>query len=78
MLVLIAVGIGIVFSAIFHLGVRENRTLIPLQDREAEVGESTTLLSTIEKSTLKRLNMTWKCWLKEPQFFQVLHFKIIE
>ncbi|WAQ98945.1 MFS12-like protein [Mya arenaria] len=32
---------------------------------------STTNLSSLEKSTLKKLSMSWKCWLKEHQFYQV-------
>ncbi|XP_052795228.1 major facilitator superfamily domain-containing protein 12-like isoform X2 [Mya arenaria] len=68
LLVLIVVGIGVLFSVIFHIGVREH----PKEYREhGDSFSSTTNLSSLEKSTLKKLSMSWKCWLKEHQFYQV-------
>ena len=71
LLVLIVVAIGLVFSIVFHAGVRErpHRSESTI-DSEKTLGESSAL-STIEKSTLQKLKMTWKCWLKEHQFYQV-------
>lgn len=69
MLVLIVVGLGVLFSVIFHIGVKEK---VKTDDAVTNNGlsESSTLL-TIEKSALARLTMSWKCWLKESQFYQV-------
>ena len=69
-LVFIAVAIGIVFSFMFHLIVREK--IKCNQEVEAEDPiSSDRLISTIESSMLKKTLMTWKCWLKEIQFYQV-------
>ncbi|XP_071167682.1 major facilitator superfamily domain-containing protein 12-like isoform X1 [Mytilus edulis] len=69
-LVFIAVAIGIVFSFIFHLVVREkvkcNQEMVG-----EEPGSSENLVSTIEASMLQKTLMTWKCWLKEFQFYQI-------
>ena len=66
----IVVGIGLVFSVIFHAGVREKSGQHDSPDSEKTLSESSALI-TIEKSTLNRLKMSWKCWLKEHQFYQV-------
>jgi hypothetical protein len=54
----------------FHLIVREK--IKCNQEVEAEDPiSSDRLISTIESSMLKKTLMTWKCWLKEIQFYQV-------
>lgn len=69
-LVFIAIGIGIFFTFIFHLIVREkvrcNETL-DVEDPILSHGVST----SIEASMLRKVMMTWKCWLKERQFYQI-------
>ncbi|KAI5610474.1 major facilitator superfamily domain containing 12a [Silurus asotus] len=60
-LALIVLGIGAVFSLIFHLGTRERTQL------EAE--ESRPLLSHNSLNSAPLLQ--WKHWLKEPSFYQV-------
>lgn len=68
-LVFIIVGMGIVFSIAFHLIVRE-----PVQHEDVSAAESAIsdgFSTTIEKSTVLRTRMTWKCWLKTMQFYQV-------
>ncbi|XP_053405307.1 major facilitator superfamily domain-containing protein 12-like isoform X2 [Mercenaria mercenaria] len=69
MLVLIVVGLGLVFSLIFHIGVREKTAPVSQNNRES-LNDSSALI-TIEKSAVKQLVMSWKCWLKEHQFYQV-------
>lgn len=66
MLVLIVVSIGILFSIIFHIGVRERA----IENNPESLNDSASML-TIEKSTMKQVVMSWKCWLKEHQFYQV-------
>ncbi|KAM4623271.1 major facilitator superfamily domain-containing protein 12-like [Polymixia lowei] len=79
---LIVLGIGSVFSLLFHLGTKERR---PRAAREAggeegrskavseedeEEGEQRPLLrpsSPPPQSTL----LQWKCWLRQPAFYQV-------
>ena len=71
LLVFIVVGVGLFFCIIFHLGVREHKE--ESSDREKILGESSAL-NTIEQSTFNKLKMSWKCWLKEHQFYQVSSF----
>lgn len=73
LLVLIIIGIGMCFSIIFHLGVKEK---CKLQNDNAyqssnEESSSSHLTATIERSTVQKLEMSWKCWLKEHQFYQI-------
>ena len=70
LLVLIVVGVGLVFSVIFHVGVREKSGEEDTADGQKTLAESSALI-TIEQSTLDKLKMSWKCWLKEHQFYQV-------
>lgn len=62
-LALIVIGIGLVFSLLFHVGTRERRS------RPGEQGENSPLLNTPgpTPSTL----LQWKCWLRQPSFYQV-------
>ncbi|CAC5364905.1 Major facilitator superfamily domain-containing protein 12 [Mytilus coruscus] len=69
-LVFIAVAIGIVFSFIFHLIVRE-KVKCNQEFVGEEPGSSENLVSTIEGSMLQKTLMTWRCWLKEIQFYQI-------
>ncbi|CAH1254145.1 MFSD12 [Branchiostoma lanceolatum] len=71
-LAFIAIGIGLFFSFIFHMGTNE-----PLRPHRAEsvtedqpnVQEDEENEPIIKKT--RRRKMSWKCWLKEVQFYQV-------
>lgn len=62
-LALIVTGIGLVFSLLFHVGTRERWS------RPGEQGENSPLLNT-PGPTLSTL-LQWKCWLRQPSFYQV-------
>lgn len=62
-LALIVLGIGLVFSLLFHLGTREHRS------RPGEEVENSPLLAT-RRTTLSEL-LQWKCWLRQQSFYQV-------
>lgn len=62
-LALIVVVIGLVFSLLFHLGTAEHRT------RPGEDGEHSPLLAT--RGTTVSALLQWKCWLRQPSFYQV-------
>ncbi|XP_067413482.1 major facilitator superfamily domain-containing protein 12 isoform X2 [Emydura macquarii macquarii] len=66
-LALIVVGVGAVFSLLFHLGTRERRHP---QARLPEPEEHTPLLQRGQKSPPRPL-LLWKHWLREPAFYQV-------
>lgn len=70
LLVLIVVGIGVLFSIIFHLGVKEKKVAKSVCNGTNSYSNGDALES-VEQSTLQRLAMSWKCWLKEHQFYQV-------
>uniref|UniRef100_G3UBC0 Major facilitator superfamily domain-containing protein 12 n=1 Tax=Loxodonta africana TaxID=9785 RepID=G3UBC0_LOXAF len=58
---LLVVGIGAIFSLLFHLGTREWR-----QPRLEEPDEHSPLLTPVARPLL-----LWKDWLREPAFYQV-------
>lgn len=62
-LALIVLGIGLVFSVLFHLGTSEHST------RPGEDGEHSPLLAT--RGTSLSALLQWKCWLRQPSFYQV-------
>ncbi|XP_059200260.1 major facilitator superfamily domain-containing protein 12-like [Centropristis striata] len=66
-LALIVLGIGSLFSLFFHLGIKERRPGGAGEaGEEEEEGERRPL---IPKTSLSPL--LWKCWLKQPSFYQV-------
>ena len=57
---MIVLGVGIVFTAIFHIGTKEKSS------------RSISLRGTMMvENTPARYQMRWKDWVKEYQFFQV-------
>ncbi|XP_038626672.1 major facilitator superfamily domain-containing protein 12 isoform X2 [Tachyglossus aculeatus] len=65
---LIVVGVGAVFSLLFHVGTKEKRSS-PLRE-VPETTERTPLLSAAPKPPAQPL-LLWKHWLREPAFYQV-------
>ncbi|XP_072298062.1 major facilitator superfamily domain-containing protein 12-like [Eucyclogobius newberryi] len=62
-LALVVLGIGLVFSVLFHLGTVEHKSGLGEDD------EHRPLLAT--RSTTQSAPLQWKCWLKQPSFYQV-------
>lgn len=62
-LALLVVGVGAVFSLLFHLGTKESRRP---QHRGIEPDEHSPLLAPAPQPLL-----LWKHWLQEPAFYQV-------
>lgn len=60
---LLVLGIGLVFSLLFHLGTSEQRS------RPEEEGEQSPLLAT--QRTTEPTLLQWKCWLRQQSFYQV-------
>ena len=60
--VFIVIGTGILFSIIFHVGVKEH-------PRDCSVEFVT--------SSCKRSAANWKAWFREPRFYQVLIYLVI-
>ena len=60
--VFIVIGTGILFSIIFHVGVKEH-------PRDCSVEFVT--------SSCKRSAANWKAWFREPSFYQVLIYLVI-
>lgn len=63
MLALIVLGIGALFSLIFHTGTKEHKP--------AAAGEGPLRTPSPSEETLPLLVFQWKHWLKEPSFYQV-------
>ncbi|KAM9349194.1 major facilitator superfamily domain-containing protein 12-like [Symphorus nematophorus] len=72
-LALIVLGIGALFSLVFHLGTTEKRPEAGGEEgrrrvEEEEEGERKPLLP--RPRSLSSL-LQWKCWLRQPSFYQV-------
>jgi len=70
-LVFIVIGIGLVFSLLFHIGVKEPVREDGTDPENQSLLRSCKDASSIEVSTIRRSLMSWKDWLKEKQFYQV-------
>lgn len=64
---LIVVGLGAVFSLIFHLGTKEK----PYPPGSLPQLEESTPLLQKEPTSPPRSLLIWKDWLREPAFYQV-------
>ena len=64
-LVLIVVSVGILFSIIFHVGVKEKPVTHEMEE------------SLTQKSCQKMKKTTWTAWLKEVQFWQVCNGTVL-
>ncbi|KAL7386940.1 hypothetical protein ABVT39_015954 [Epinephelus coioides] len=80
-LALIVLGIGALFSLLFHLGIKERsagaggeageeegRSRERMEEEEEEEGERRPLLPRHKTSASP---LQWKCWLQQPSFYQV-------
>ncbi|XP_075706083.1 major facilitator superfamily domain-containing protein 12 [Rhinoderma darwinii] len=65
-LALIVVGIGALFSLLFHIGTKENSSFQRLPETDAENVDLHKQLSSLPEPLL-----LWKHWLLEPSFYQV-------
>uniref|UniRef100_UPI003AB00449 major facilitator superfamily domain-containing protein 12-like n=1 Tax=Centroberyx gerrardi TaxID=166262 RepID=UPI003AB00449 len=84
-LALIVLGIGSLFSVLFHLGTKETRLGVGGEaggeegrrkrlEEEEEEGERRPLLPHPKPSSYlppQSSLLQWKCWLKQPSFYQV-------
>ncbi|CAL8347056.1 unnamed protein product [Merluccius merluccius] len=71
---LIVLAVGSVFSLLFHLGTKESRGggATGGEDGPGEVEERRPLLSgSSSSSSPGRSLLQWKCWLRQPSFYQV-------
>ncbi|KAM6920122.1 major facilitator superfamily domain-containing protein 12-like isoform 2-T3 [Lycodopsis pacificus] len=66
-LALIVLGIGALFSLLFHLGIAERS---PGADGEAGGEEGRKRMEEDEEDEPRPL-LQWKCWLQQPSFYQV-------
>ncbi|XP_067109358.1 major facilitator superfamily domain-containing protein 12-like [Osmerus mordax] len=66
---LIVLGIGALFSLVFHLGTREKRRAGEGKEEEEEEGERRPLIHAPQHPPKALLR--WSCWLKQPSFYQV-------
>ncbi|XP_031666832.1 major facilitator superfamily domain-containing protein 12a isoform X1 [Oncorhynchus kisutch] len=74
---LIVLGIGALFSVLFHLGTREEKGGAGEEkreeedDEEEEKGERRPLIPRPQAAAPVQSLLRWKCWLKQPSFYQV-------
>ncbi|KAK6311268.1 hypothetical protein J4Q44_G00193230 [Coregonus suidteri] len=81
---LIVLGIGALFSLLFHLGTREEKGGAGEEkggageenggageDEGEEEGERRPLIPRPQAATPLQPLLRWKCWLKQPSFYQV-------
>ncbi|GFS26298.1 major facilitator superfamily domain containing 12a [Elysia marginata] len=71
-LALICLAIGTLFNCIFYLGTKNCTSADTSSDR----GTITPGENSIERSTYLHGLMTWRCWLKQLQFYQVSGDKV--
>ncbi|OUC49045.1 hypothetical protein D917_05755 [Trichinella nativa] len=66
-------GAGILFSVLFHVGVREKWTLYRTQYRKIDEALPNEVVepSTSVSSTTKKVLVTWKHWLQNRQFYLI-------
>lgn len=67
-------GIGLVFSTIFHIGVRERPNASQLQHEQQQVAHSSNgniNASSSDNLAEKHTQMVWTHWFRESQFYKV-------
>ncbi|KRX21380.1 Major facilitator superfamily domain-containing protein 12, partial [Trichinella nelsoni] len=66
-------GAGILFSVLFHVGVKEKWTLYRTQYRKIDEALPSEVVepSTSVSSTTKKVLVTWKHWLQNRQFYLI-------
>uniref|UniRef100_A0A6Q2YND0 Major facilitator superfamily domain containing 12 n=1 Tax=Esox lucius TaxID=8010 RepID=A0A6Q2YND0_ESOLU len=62
---LIVLGIGALFSLVFHLGTKETK------GESEEDGERRPLIPGLKAISPPQPLLSWKCWLEQPSFYQV-------
>lgn len=71
-LALIVLGIGAVFSLIFHLGTKERGSNVEARgDEEKEEEEEGERRPLLPRTKTNSPLLQWKCWLQQPAFYQV-------
>ncbi|KAF6720413.1 Major facilitator superfamily domain-containing protein 12 [Oryzias melastigma] len=70
-LALIVLGIGALFSVIFHLGTTESRKPGSKEEEEEEGEEEGERRPLLPSSNTSSPFLQWKCWLLQPSFYQV-------
>lgn len=68
-LALIVLGIGVVFSLVFHLGTTEHRSGAGHSGETQDEEEHRPLLT--RQITTSSSLLQWNCWLRQPSFYQV-------
>ncbi|CAB1456737.1 unnamed protein product [Pleuronectes platessa] len=77
-LALIVLGIGALFSILFHLGTKESRHRAEgeargedVRKRMEKVEEESERSPLLPRSQTSSSLLQWKCWLQQPSFYQV-------
>uniref|UniRef100_A0A674PIF3 Major facilitator superfamily domain containing 12a n=1 Tax=Takifugu rubripes TaxID=31033 RepID=A0A674PIF3_TAKRU len=77
-LALIVLGVGAVFSVFFHVGTAESRQTKEVRHKreeeekqQEEDEEQSASRPLLPKSRTLLLLLQWKCWLRQPSFYQV-------
>ncbi|KAM9322538.1 major facilitator superfamily domain-containing protein 12-like [Pholidichthys leucotaenia] len=67
---LIVLGVGTLFSIIFHVGTSE-RSIRAAREEEEEEEVEGVRRPLLPRSDTPSVLLQWKCWLRQPSFYQV-------